>query len=430
MKNGLDADVVVIGSGISGLVAALRSQLSGLRTIVVEKSQRAGGLCGTFLFEGHEFAFGCNDFGTGFEKELLELGVEVTFHRPRAEFNFGARRLQLPPNAATLWRLALRPWALNRLIRGAKRASTLGELIDQHIDDDLLKDVASLPAFALMRSPDDVSLRLLGRELSKELGYGYDNSRTPIGGPSALIGQMVKRLLALGGALRLGSEVLEIRRQDGRFSVETSAGALGCRHVLTSQGRWDAFPEGSKPGLSVAAALLVVDTGAFTLPKNVHTLDWFEPGLAQMLRDLDRGVLVARPSFHAFCSDIPPRDQRRSITAFVPLSRGEQALTADRRASLLDHVCERLNALYPGFKDGLVGCCLLSPDEVLERTGALLVPSPLVPPVAFDKPASYDARTGLYHVGTSVGPPGDHAGAAALSGKLAAQQVIAACAGA
>ena len=123
--------------------------------------------------------------------------------------------------------------------------------------------------------------------------------------------------------------------------METSAGELGCQYVLTSQGRWDAFPEGSKPGLRVAAALLVVDTGAFTLPKNVHTLDWFEPGVGQMLRDLDRGVPVARPSFHAFCSDIPARDRCRSITAFVPLARGEQAPSDDRRATLLDHVCER-----------------------------------------------------------------------------------------
>lgn len=67
-------------------------------------------------------------------------------------------------------------------------------------------------------------------------------------------------------------------------------------------------------------------------------------------------------------------------------------------------------------------------DQVLERTGALLLPSPLVPPVSFDKPSSYDAHAGRYRVGTSVGPAGDHAGAAA--GRLAAEQVIAACAGA
>jgi len=49
-----------------------------------------------------------------------------------------------------------------------------------------------------------------------------------------------------------------------------------------------------------------------------------------------------------------------------------------------------------------------------------------LPPIGFDKPPNYDEATGLYHVGTSVGPPGEHAGAAALSGKLAAEQVIAA----
>jgi phytoene dehydrogenase-like protein len=362
-----DCDVVVIGSGISGLVAALRSQLSGMQTVVVERNHRAGGLCGSFVIDDHEFAFGCNDFGTGFEKEMSELGVDIAFLRPRAEFSFGARRLQLPPSAGTLWHLASRPWALARLVRGAKRASTLGELIDQHVDDDLLKDAACLPAFALMRSPDDVSLKVLGRELSKEMGYGYDSSRTPLGGPQALIRQMVARLTSLGGALRLGCEVVSTRRRHAGFSVETPSGELNCKYVVTSEGRWRAYPEVSKSGLQVAAALLVVDTNTFALPKNSHTLDWFEPGLGQMLRDLDRGVEVARPSFHAFCCDIPARRGCRTITAFVPLSRGEQALTAERQSTLLDHVSERLDALYPGLKGSLVSRTLLSPQQVLER---------------------------------------------------------------
>jgi hypothetical protein len=40
------------------------------------------------------------------------------------------------------------------------------------------------------------------------------------------------------------------------------------------------------------------------------------------------------------------------------------------------------------------------------------------------KPASYDAERAIHFIGTSVEPPGEHAGAAALSGWRAAQGVI------
>ena len=40
------------------------------------------------------------------------------------------------------------------------------------------------------------------------------------------------------------------------------------------------------------------------------------------------------------------------------------------------------------------------------------------------KPSIYDSNHGVYHIGNSVYPPGEHAGAAVLSAKLAA---IAAC---
>jgi phytoene dehydrogenase-like protein len=419
----------VIGSGIAGLVAAIRTQLSGMRTLVLEKQPRAGGLCGTFWVEDYEFAYGCNDFGAGFERELAALGVKIAFHRSKAEFNFGNRRLRLPLNPSTIGQLALRPLGLFRLFRRAKQVTTLGELIDQQSDDPLLTDLACLPAFALMRSPDDVSLKSLAREFSKELDYGYDSSRTPVGGPSALIRQMVARLTELGGILRLASEALEVRKVAGRFVVRTLSEELNCRQVITSEGRWNAYPDSAKPGLQVAVVLLAFDPKKFALPRKLHTLDWFKPGLGQMLRDLDQGVPIAHPSFHAFCSDIPPCNGCRTLTAFVPLARGERKLSAERQGSLLEHVCARLNDSYPGFEHALVKRYVFTPEQILKRTGAILAPSPLIPPIDFEKPANFDERTGLYHIGTSVGPAGEHAGAAALSGRLTAEQVIRVCLG-
>jgi len=66
-------DAVVIGSGISGLTAALHLQRQGVRTLVIERRAVPGGLCETFTLDGYEFVTGCNDFGRGMVRNLQEL---------------------------------------------------------------------------------------------------------------------------------------------------------------------------------------------------------------------------------------------------------------------------------------------------------------------------------------------------------------------
>ena len=57
--------VIVVGSGLAGLVAALRMQQAGYYVEVFEKSNRFGGLCGTHVLDSYEFVLACNDFGSG-----------------------------------------------------------------------------------------------------------------------------------------------------------------------------------------------------------------------------------------------------------------------------------------------------------------------------------------------------------------------------
>src|SRR5262245_60285697 len=65
MNTSHDPDVIVIGAGLAGLTAALNLQHAGRKTLVLERLDRAGGLCGMFDHEGHAFTIGCNDFGGG-----------------------------------------------------------------------------------------------------------------------------------------------------------------------------------------------------------------------------------------------------------------------------------------------------------------------------------------------------------------------------
>jgi phytoene dehydrogenase-like protein len=54
-----DVDVVVVGGGISGVMAGLRLQSSGLRTVLVEQNHQLGGLAAGIVRHGFRFDVGC-----------------------------------------------------------------------------------------------------------------------------------------------------------------------------------------------------------------------------------------------------------------------------------------------------------------------------------------------------------------------------------
>lgn len=70
------AEVVVVGGGISGLVAARRLDQAGARVILLEKSHRLGGLVVTDRDEGFVIEGGADSFVAG-KGSVLELAAEL-----------------------------------------------------------------------------------------------------------------------------------------------------------------------------------------------------------------------------------------------------------------------------------------------------------------------------------------------------------------
>jgi Phytoene dehydrogenase and related proteins len=75
-----DYDAIIIGAGISGLVCGCYLAKSGLRILIVEKSNKAGGCCSSFEKDGFAFDTGVFSFGDcgsngNLRKIIEELGL-------------------------------------------------------------------------------------------------------------------------------------------------------------------------------------------------------------------------------------------------------------------------------------------------------------------------------------------------------------------
>ncbi len=74
-------DVIVVGGGLAGLTAASYSCKYGLSTLLVEKSDKVGGLANSFVYEGYTFDYGIRAFeNSGIILPMVKsLGLDINF---------------------------------------------------------------------------------------------------------------------------------------------------------------------------------------------------------------------------------------------------------------------------------------------------------------------------------------------------------------
>jgi phytoene dehydrogenase-like protein len=423
-------EIVVVGAGLAGLSAAICVQAAGRRCIVIERRAQPGGLCGTHVLGGREFPIACNDFGTSLAAFCRRTGVALELRAARTRFHFvrrgRVRRLELPLSLRTALNLLGHARAGLGLWRSASEPgiATLADWISRAQVDGVAADWLASLGYPIGLAPARLPVDLLAAEFSREHGYGYDRPQVPVGGPGVLAAAIARRFEELGGAIRYGCELRAWAREvdaGGRsaFTLATSLGEIRARAVITSEPRASAWPARALAGLEFTTLHLAASR-ALAWPRGHHTLTWFPEDVAGWLGALDAGESPREFGFHVYESGVES-DGELALGALCFLPRGLRDPTPAQRAQLEQTLLGGLERLLPGFGAALRFRQLVAPAD-FERIHAL---SPAacwrapLPGVA--KPECFDPQTGLVHAGSSVGPPGEHAGQALRSGEWAAR---------
>lgn len=423
--------VVIIGAGLAGLVSALSLQRSGMQVTLLDQRAQAGGLCGTFHMDNHEFVIACNDFGKGLVKLLAELGVEYPFLYKKSSVFYRGEWFNAAPDVKMLWQLR-REWRNVFSLLGGIIAQQFPSRAPQSIEHfsnrltsaGAVNDLSKLIAYFMGVSPADIQTSFFG--LDGKYNYGYTTMACPQGGPQALVNAIVAVFLQRGGSLLLNTSYLSHCKQGQQFRVAVNGNekqVLDADFMVDTREQHTLYPADVKRGLPLSMLCLAVNK-TFNYPENTHTLTYFEPGVSNWFGQLDQGIQPEHFGFHIFKSDLAPSTTSTyTLNLYFYLPRGINQLDGEARARYTEYLLTRLEQMLPGINRQLVYTRLLTPDDFVALHGLSSRVMPFV--YTRDKPHNQSNEAGYFYAGHSVFPPGEHAGAAALSGALVAKQIIA-----
>ncbi len=292
-------DVIVIGSGIGGLVTASQLAAKGAKTLVLERYLIPGGSGGSFRREGYTFDVGASMiFGFGekghtnlLTRALGDVGqhcetvpdpAQLEYHLPgglnvavdRDYEAFIARLSGMFPHEAkgirafydTCWQvfncldamplLSLEdPAYLAKVFFKAPLAClglarwlpfNVGDVARQHIKDEQLLKLIDMECFCWSVMPADLTPMINAGMVFSDRHAGGINY--PKGGVGVIAEKLVAGLESHGGAIRYKARVTEVLIENGQaVGVKLADGeTIKARRVVSNATRWDTFAgEGS-----------------------------------------------------------------------------------------------------------------------------------------------------------------------------------------
>ncbi len=419
-------DVAVIGAGLAGLVSAIQLAQNGKRVVVLERQLRAGGLCGVDEQDGCTFSIACNDFGRGMINLFEKLGVKTEFRMKETHVYYENEVLRAPLGVGFLIKLLRSPLQVSRLLYGVLRTrfsddcvNTLGAFSKRFLAHGRVRDIAEIPAYLMGTCPEDFALAYLRYET--EFGYNYNEPGVPTGGPQQLVDDLLQRCHSLGITVHTGWHVSQCKRIVDSFEIYAEQDKVTAVKLVDTREHHNAYPATIKRGLEVCQIRVILE-GYEGFDSRIHTHLYYPEKGGNAMQQLDVGNWANDFPFHLFKNDFPQPDGMTAVNFYFYLPRGVREVPQDKQAWLVKQIFERADKLIPGFEASLKQWHMFTPQNFEDKFGM----SPRVMPFIWQgkKPDNFDPESGLYYAGHTVYPPGDHAGAAVLSGYTVANLIL------
>ena len=255
-------DVVVVGSGISGLTFAFAAARAGRSVLVLEKGEKAGGCLSTHRAgSGYWFELGahtCYNSYVGFTKLVDECGLrDAVLPRAKTHLRFlDGERLVPGSNLGVLLRLFSWPEAavsLPRMIGAKKEGKTVEEFYGRIVGRrNYAKVLGPMLSAVPSQSADGFPAGMLFK-MRDTRRQDFPRSFTLAGGLQAATDALGRRE---GVAVLTGSAATAIEANGNGFSVATESGErheAGVVAVATPPAAAGALLGGAAPGVATQA---------------------------------------------------------------------------------------------------------------------------------------------------------------------------------